>query len=53
MTLRGEVVGTDVLERALEGPAERRAGGRDDDGFGHGGSPGDCIDGPRGGATGD
>ena len=40
MTRRGEVVGTDLLERALEGPAERRAGGRDDDGFGHGGSPG-------------
>ena len=34
---RGHVVGTLVDERALERPADGRAGGGDDDGFGHGG----------------
>ena len=33
--LDGEVVGTHVLERALERPADRRARSRDDDSFGH------------------
>ena len=32
----GEIVGTDVDERALVGPTDRAAGGGDDDGFGHG-----------------
>ena len=34
----GEVVGTQVLQRPLERAADGRAGGRDDDGFGHGSS---------------
>jgi hypothetical protein len=33
---RGEVVGSHVDERALEGPTDRGATGGDDDGFGHG-----------------
>ena len=33
-----EVVGAHLGERALHGPADRAAGGGDDDGFGHGGS---------------
>src|SRR5581483_6424713 len=33
---RRHVVGPDVDERALVGPADRGAGGGDDDGFGHG-----------------
>ncbi len=33
--LDGEVVRTHVLERALDGAADRRAGGGDDDCFGH------------------
>ena len=33
--LDGQVVGAHVLERALEGAADRRAGGGDDDGFRH------------------
>jgi hypothetical protein len=37
--LDGEVVGTHVLQRALDGPADRRAGGGDDHGFGHGLQP--------------
>jgi hypothetical protein len=34
---RREVVGTAVDERTFVGAADRRAGGRDDDGFGHDG----------------
>ena len=33
--VRGQVVGPQVLQRALVGPADRRAGGGDDDGLGH------------------
>jgi len=33
--LGGEVVGSDVDQRPLHGPADRRAGGGNDDGFGH------------------
>ena len=32
---RREVVGPQVLQRPLHGPADRGAGGRDDHGFGH------------------
>ena len=32
----GEVVGADVLQRALDGTSDRRPDGVDDDGFGHG-----------------
>ena len=38
--LRGEVVGPHVGQRALEGPADRAAGGGDDDGLGHAGLQG-------------
>ena len=34
----GQVVRAQVLQGALEGPADGRAGGRDDHGFGHHGS---------------
>ena len=34
--LHRQVVGADLLERALERAPDGRAGGRDDDGFGHG-----------------
>ena len=37
--LARQVVGTHVLQRALERAADRRAGGGDDDGFGHGRAP--------------
>ena len=36
--LGGHVVGAEADEGALEGPADRAAGGGDDDGLGHGSS---------------